>query len=247
MEKQDQIKIISALFWPLVFVSIMWGVWGMMRPEWTVYGILPQTFSGLKGILFSPFLHDPRDIHHILNNSLPFLFMGWALFYFYRSMAWKVLLGIWFLEGFWVWLSVSDVAYHIGASGILYGLAAFLFTSGVIRKQTNLMGLTLLIVFLYGGMIWGIFPYDVTISWQSHLFGSIAGILLAYRFRKEGWQRTKYEWEDEPVQDDFSALRERHENVISGKIPDPNLEEEKNESPSITIHYEYSENKKVRE
>ena len=228
MDKSEIRKILSALWVPLVFVAICWIVWlldSQYHLKLFYYGVHPLDLKGLRGILFAPFIHDAWDVSHILNNTTPFLFLGWALFYFYREIAWKVFLFVWFFAGFWVWL-IADDHYHIGASGILYGLASFLFYSGVIRRQTNLMGLTLLVTFLYGGMIWGIFPYDIRVSWQSHLFGGIAGLVFAIFYRHIGIQREKYEWEKEEVEKSFSELIQMHENALSGKIEEESQKEE---------------------
>lgn len=98
------------------------------------------------------------------------------------------------MTNLWVWAAARS-AYHIGASGLVYGFASFIFFSGMIRKNIKLMALSLLIVFLYGSMVWGIFPIDYRISWEAHLYGSIAGLLLAIYFRKEGEQKEIYSWD----------------------------------------------------
>lgn len=241
MNKNELRSILAALTVPTLFVAICWLIWYFdsfgSRTAY-LWGIHPRSAEGLLGIISSAFIHDPKDISHILNNTTPFLFLGWALFYFFKESAFKVLFGVWIMGGFWVWLVGQTDSYHVGASGILYGLASFLFYSGIIRRQVNLMGLTFLVTFLYGGMIWGIFPYDIRISWESHLFGGIAGLILAIYFRKTGMQPPTYDWDKEVVIESFSELNQRHQDVIEGKIPDPNIvsEENKNES-TINIVY----------
>lgn len=193
----DLKKIISSFFVPSIIVAIMFAVKiyeatsGNMLSD---YGILPRHFQGLRGIIFIPFLH--ADWEHLFSNAVPLLICGAALFYFYREIAWKVLLIIYIASGVWLWLGGRE-NYHIGASNIVYGLAAFLFLSGIIRKNTSLIAVSLLVVFLYGSMIWGLLPILQKISWEGHLFGSLAGILCAVVFRKEGLQREKYDWENE--------------------------------------------------
>lgn len=108
--------------------------------------------------------------------------LGWALLYFFPHLAGRVVLGSWLVSGVWVWLS-ARANFHIGASGVVYGLAAFLFTSGLLRKQRTLMGLSLLVVFLYGGLLWGMFPLFPSISWESHFWGAAAGVALAFIYR----------------------------------------------------------------
>jgi membrane associated rhomboid family serine protease len=143
-------------------------------------GVLPRRVDGLFGILCSPFVHG--DTEHLFNNSVPIFLLGWGLMYFYPRVAGPVVLASWLVSGMWVWISARS-NYHIGASGVVYGLAAFLFVSGLLRRQRTLMGLSLLVVFLYGSMVWGIFPLVPRISWESHLWGAVAGTLMAVLYR----------------------------------------------------------------
>jgi membrane associated rhomboid family serine protease len=133
-----------------------------------------------------------------MNNSVPFLILCWTLFYFYKPIAWKIFTSSWVLTGLFVWISARE-AYHIGISGVLYSLLFFIFFSGVFRKEARLLTVALLVVFLYGSMVWGIFPYDWTISFESHFFGAITGIVLAYFNRKEKatFKKVKTQWEVE--------------------------------------------------
>lgn len=144
------------------------------------YGTYPRTFHGAVGILLSPFVHG--DLEHLVNNSIPLFVLGWALLYFFPRLAGRVILASWLVSGCWVWLSARS-SYHIGASGVVYGMAAFLFTSGLLRRQRALMGLSLLVVFLYGGLIWGVFPLFPKVSWESHLWGAVAGTAMAFLYR----------------------------------------------------------------
>jgi len=150
-------------------------------------------------VITSAFVHG--DLKHLISNSLPLLVLGAGLFYFYRTLAWRVFFGVYLLGGFWLWLGGRE-SYHIGASGLVYGLTTFLFFSGVLRRDIRLMALSLLVVFLYGGMVWGIFPLFIGISWEAHLFGAFAGVLFAFVYRKEGPQRKIFEWENEMEDDD---------------------------------------------
>ncbi len=114
----------------------------------------------------------------------------------------KITAWTWFLTGLFVWLAGRD-AWHIGASGLVYGLASFLFFSGIIRRYFRLIALSLLIVFLYGSMVWGIFP-DIykNVSWESHMLGFASGIILAIWYRKEGPQEPVYEWMEESFEEE---------------------------------------------
>jgi membrane associated rhomboid family serine protease len=191
-------RILLSMLLPGVFVFIMWLVKiieVLFDLDLSNLGIFPLSVKGLPGIIFSPLIHS--DFGHLFNNSLPLFFLGTALFYFYSEIAVKVSLWTYFLTGFFVWLA-GRAAWHIGASGLIYGLASFLFFSGLIRKYFRLVALSLLIVFLYGSMVWGIFP-DVyrNVSWESHMLGFMSGIILAVNYRKEGPQEPVYEWLDE--------------------------------------------------
>ena len=143
--------------------------------------------------------------------------LGIAIFYFYREVAWKLYLGAILITGLWVWVFARP-SYHIGASGMVYSFASFVFFSGIFRKYYRLIALSLLVVFLYGSMIWGIFPIDYRISWESHLMGGLSGVLLAYFYRKIGPSPKKYDWEDEDEEDedqDFFNQIEKEEIVIN--------------------------------
>lgn len=167
----------------------------LFETNFSNYGIYPLTLRGLPGIIFSPFIH--ADFKHLFDNSLPLLLLSLALFYFYSEIAMKIFLWTYLLTGVLVWFGGRN-AWHIGASGIVYGLASFLFFSGIIRKYFRLIALSLLIVFLYGQMVWGIFPgIYKNVSWESHMLGVFSGIVLAVWYRKEGPQMPVYEWMEE--------------------------------------------------
>ena len=191
-EKQ---KLFASAFIPVLWVLVMWIVHLYQHFTGTVlseYGIYPRTLSGLRGIVFSPFLHG--DWNHLINNTYPMLFLGTALFMFYRKPAFKVLLFGTLVTGLWVWTGARS-SFHIGASGVIYVLAAFIFFSGIFTGNKRMIGLSLITVFVYGSMIWGVFPLERRISWESHLFGGIAGLALAAVYRREGPKKKKYSWE----------------------------------------------------
>jgi len=164
------------------------------------YGVLPRTIEGLKGILFSPFIHG--DWEHLTNNALPLFVLTATLMYFYKGIAKEVFLWSWLMSGLWLW-AIGRPSFHIGASGLLYALASFLFFSGFIRKHTKLMAISMFVVFLYGGMVWGIFPMKKHISWEGHLAGALAGLILAYWFKESGPPKQVYQYEiDELLEDE---------------------------------------------
>lgn len=176
---------------------IMWMVFGWeyyFGVSFNSYGILPRDLIGLRGVVFSPFLHG--DLSHIINNTYPILILGTAIFFFYKKAAKSVVLYSIIMTGLWVW-AFARSSFHIGASGLIYAWGGFLFLSGVLNKNTRMMGLSLLVVFLYGSLVWGVLPLEDGVSWESHLMGGIAGFVLAYVFRKEGPQRKKFKWEED--------------------------------------------------
>ena len=205
MDKELKKIIYSAVF-PFIFVFILWMVkiiemyFGL---DFSGYGILPLDTEGLRGIIFSPLLHG--NLKHLASNTAPLLVLGWGLFYFYRKAAYPVFFLSWIITGIWVWAFARE-NYHIGASTIVYALAAFHIASAIIRRENRLLAFMLLVFFLYGSMIWGFFPDfypERNISWEGHLMGTLAGIILAVFYRKVGPQRYVPDWdEDEEDEDD---------------------------------------------
>lgn len=176
-------KLITSAVIPAIVVLVLLSIFfldGAFGLDLYRFGTYPRSAQGLIGIITSPFIHG--DLEHVLNNCVPLFVLGWALLYFFPRLAGRVVLGTWLVSGVWVWLS-ARANFHIGASGVVYGLAAFLFTSGLLRKQRTLMGLSLLVVFLYGGLLWGMFPLFPRISWESHFWGAAAGVALAFIYR----------------------------------------------------------------
>lgn len=191
-------KLLLCIIIPGIFVFFMWLVKIieiLFEIDLSGFGIYPLTLKGVPGIFFSPFIH--ADFNHLFSNSLPLFLLGVALFYFYSEVALKVFILTFFLTGILVWVAGRD-AWHIGASGLVYGLASFLFFSGIIRRYFRLIALSLLIVFLYGSMVWGLFPgVYKNVSWESHMLGFFSGVVLAIWFRKEGPQAPVYHWLEE--------------------------------------------------
>ncbi len=166
-------------------------------------GITPLKFEGLTGILFSPLLHG--DFDHLFSNLVPTWLLTFGLFYYYRDTAIKIFPIAWLLPGILTWLLARGPFPHIGASGLVYTLAAFHIVSGVIRREKGLMAFAMLVVFLYGSIIWGVFPEffpEKNISWEGHLSGLITGVVLAVYFRKSGPQKKVWEWPEEEDEDD---------------------------------------------
>ncbi len=203
---------------PLYFVLLLWVIfWFEVKFgfNFNEYGIYPRTLSGLRGVLFSPLIHS--DIKHLLNNSIPLFVLLFSLIYFYKKVALKVFLYGAVLSGLLTWI-IARKAYHIGASSIIYLLFSFIFFSGIIRKNYRLIAVSLIVIFLYGGMVWYLFPVKEEISWEGHLSGFIIGLIFAFIYRKIGLQKFKYNWEEENYEeDDFDKLFDENGNL---KLPE---------------------------
>jgi membrane associated rhomboid family serine protease len=196
-------KFLLSLIIPGIFVFLMWlsrAIELLFEIDLSGLGIYPLSPKGLPGILISPFIHE--NVNHLFNNSLPLFILSVALFYFYSEIALRIFLLTYILTGALVWVGGRE-AWHIGASGLVYGIASFLFFSGIIRKYYRLVALSLLVVFLYGEMVWGLFPgIYKNISWESHMLGFASGIFLAVFYRNEGPQKPVYEWMEEEEEDE---------------------------------------------
>ncbi|HMC01944.1 MAG TPA: rhomboid family intramembrane serine protease [Flavobacteriaceae bacterium] len=196
MEGKEQFKFSTGVIgYPIAFVLIIWLVfWFEIRFgfDFTSFGVFPRTLSGLKGVLFSPFIHSGID--HLYHNTIPLFVLSSAVFYFYKPIAWKIFgYGI-LLSGLLTWL-IGRPAFHIGASGLIYVLVSFTFFKGIFAKHYRLIALSLLVVFLYGSMIWYTMPIKENMSWEGHLSGLITGISFALIFRREIAKPKKYVWE----------------------------------------------------
>ncbi|HQU99925.1 MAG: rhomboid family intramembrane serine protease [Bacteroidia bacterium] len=192
-------KTLFSFLVPILLLAIMWFIKLYeisMGIDLGVHGVLPRTLSGLQGILFSPFLHG--SINHLLSNTLPFLLLMAALIYFYEDIWLQSFIAMFLLSGIGLWCGGRD-SYHIGASGIIYALTGFLFTEGILRREVKYMAISLLVVFMYGGTIWAMMPMFKTISWEAHLFGFMAGVLMAIVYKNQGPKKTLYQWEKDEV------------------------------------------------
>ena len=199
---EERKRFLYSLVFPAFFLFIIWAVKFYeisMELSFVEGGVYPRKLSGLKGILLSPLIHG--DWKHLLDNSLPVLLLSLALFYFYRDIAYKIWILIYFIGGILLW-GVGRQAYHIGASGLIYGLAAFLLLSGVIRKVRSLMAISLLVVFWYGSMVWGLLPYDFEVSFEAHITGVVAGVILALIYRDQGPEPDRSTLDDEDEDDE---------------------------------------------
>lgn len=201
MIQTEKGRTLEAILYPLLVIVIMWAVFLIDRHfhlDLYKYGVKPQTVEGIKGIFLMPFIHGQRDFSHIINNSVPTFMLLGALIYFYREIAIYVVLFIWLGAGFLLWyLAINTQSYHIGMSGVIYGLFGFLFISGFFKKYLPLQAISLAVAFVYGSMIWGIFPMEQGVSWEGHLSGFLVGAIVAVAFRKKGPVPPKYRYEIE--------------------------------------------------
>ncbi len=175
----------------LLFAFIIWVVYWVeiqFDLNFNKLGIQPLYFLGLRGILFSPFIH--ANTSHLINNTIPLFVLSYLLFFFYRVVSWKVLIYGVLLTGFFTWL-IGEKGNHIGASGVIYMLFGFLIMSGILKKYYRLLSISLIIIFLYGSMIWYVFPIKDGMSWEGHLSGLLVGVLLSLTFRNRGINKPK--------------------------------------------------------
>lgn len=231
---------LQSLLFPALFVILIWIV-ELLQVSTGVrlisLGVIPREIAGLPGILTAPFIHSGYD--HLISNTLPLLVVGAGLFYFYPTLAWRVVVLVWSLTGIWVWLA-GRTSSHIGASGLIYGYVCFLFFSGLLRKDTRLIAISLLVTFLYGSLVWGILPVDQTVSWESHFFGAVAGTMCAFYFRKDGPQRKKAQWEIDEENELRDTMKINADQETITNISDNGIESNQGPSP-IHIRYIYKQ------
>jgi membrane associated rhomboid family serine protease len=204
--KFEEKQILYAFFFPallLVVIGLVWILEKGLDADWHRLGIYPRSEEGLWGILTGPFIHSGSS--HIFSNSAPILVLGWCLFYFYKDLGYLVFPLLWILSGIFTWCIGRD-SWHIGASCLIYAMAFFLFFSGIFRRYIPLTAVSLIVVFLYGSIIWNMFPVaelvDYSISWEGHLSGAISGLICAAIFRKEGPQKPEETDEDEEEEEE---------------------------------------------
>ena len=184
-------RIFLAMAIPLFFLFILYMIKVLevgMDWNFTHLGIYPMEKEGVFGIFAHPLVHG--SFKHLFANSIPLLFLSWCLFYFYKDLGALIFFFIWIVCGILTFI-IGKPGWHIGASGLIYGLAFFLFFSGIIRKYIPLIAISLLVTFLYGGLVWDMFPLFArdSVSWEGHLSGAIAGTMAAFLFKNKGPQK----------------------------------------------------------
>lgn len=220
--------LIVLLIWTVFFIEVRFGI------NFNTYGIYPRTFTGIQGIFFSPFIHG--SIEHLFNNTLPLAILSAALLYFYQDISFRVILFGFFMTGIITWC-IGRPSYHIGASGIIYLLASFIFFKGILTRHYRLVALSLVVVFIYGGLLWYIFPVKDGISWEGHLAGFVSGLVLALTLKAKLPAVKKFAWEAEDyneAEDEFLRHFDEDGNFIEKK-EEPYADN--NDRIDITYHY----------
>jgi membrane associated rhomboid family serine protease len=245
MSRISRHTILLKELFPFTFVVLIWlihVIQGFLETSWADYSLFPRTLHGLAGIFTSPMLH--ADWGHLLGNTVPLILLGLLLFNNYKEISGKVFWLVYFSNGILLW-SFAREAFHLGASGVVYGIAFFLIFSGFIRKIPRLTMISFLIIFLYGSMVWGVFPFDPHVSWEAHLYGAITGLVLAIALRKEGPQPAKY-WNEEENEEREHLLEENEEREHlkeerEKEAENAGEEESTEKGRIIHINYEYKE------
>jgi len=215
-------QFINSIFIPFIIGIIMILCFILEKGmDWDFHtaGVFPRRIENLWGVFTLVFVH--ADWSHLANNVISFVLLGCLLYYFYKELASKVLILSYLFSGLILWFIGRD-SWHIGASGLIYSIAFFLFFSGIIRKYVPLIAISLVVAFIYGSMVWHIFPWQQQdpISWEGHLAGGIIGLVLSVLFRNEGPQKPIKIWEAE-TDDTVEFWNE-------------NIEEHENESEQTT-------------
>lgn len=222
MNTEKQLKLTKSIFLiPIAYVLIIWIIYGIeiaFGYNFNKYGVYPRNLMGFRGVFLTHFIHS--NTSHLFNNSIPLFVLLSSLFYFYKEVAYKVLFFGGFFAGFITWM-IARESYHIGASGIVYVLFSFVFFSGIIKKHYRLVALSLIVIFLYGSMIWYILPIKDGISWEGHLSGLLVGLFFSILYRNKGIVKEVHQF----TETDFDLLFDENGNFAPPKI-EKRVEEE---------------------
>jgi len=199
------------------------------------FGILPRTATGLIGIFTGPFIHSTDGYSHLFNNSIPIFILTWLLFYNFRDIAPKVFIIVFLGTGILVWLFARQ-NYHIGMSGVIYGLTSFLMLGGFLTKNLRVAAISLLVIFLYGSLIWGIFPVNPQISFEGHFFGFFTGAILAILYRKKLPQPDKFRYE---IEEELGLVKQEDEYWNTDGIKQEDAFQQPNQSSTDPLQVVY--------
>ena len=196
--KRAQANFRLALKVSFLFLAALWLVFlldALFGLKLNRFGLRPGSVPGLIGVVTAPLLHG--NLSHIFSNSISLVVSLTAILYLYPNSSARVIPIIWLGSGLMAWL-IGRPSMHFGASGLIYGLLAYVFFSGILRRDMRSVAVSLLVGFLYGSMIWGVLPIRPHMSWELHLSGGLMGVLLAFLYRK--WDRVpviRYDWEED--------------------------------------------------
>ena len=222
MNDDNQLKLKSSIFLiPFVYVVSIWLLYWIeitFSFNFNKYGVFPRTLSGFRGVFLTHFIHS--NTNHLFNNSIPLFVLLSSLLYFYKEVAYKVLFFGGFFTGFITWM-IARESYHIGASGIVYLLFSFVFFSGMIKKHYRLVALSLMVIFLYGSMIWYVLPIKEGMSWEGHLSGFLVGVFFATIYINKGIVKEEYQFNET----DFDSFFDENGDFSPPKI-EKRVEEE---------------------
>jgi len=225
-------KFLHSLVFPTFFLFVIWSIKFVeifLNTNFHKLGIYPLKAEGLIGIIFAPLIHG--DLNHLISNSVSLYVLMIGVFYFYSRVSYRVFIFSYIITGFWVWISARP-AYHIGASGLIYAFGAFLVTSGILKRDKRLMALSFIVIFIYGSMIWGVFPNKPQISWESHLLGMFSGIVLSFYYRNEPmpWvEKVKVFKFEEYYTDDFWNKPYNEPNITTNNTINYQIKEKDND------------------
>jgi len=227
--EQEKIKFFNAIKATAIFIILIWAIHLLQitfqfRPGY--FGLYPRRIFGLRGILLSPLMHS--NFGHLISNTVPMAVLMTMLFYFYHRIAARAFAMIYLLTGITVWLFARPV-FHIGASGVVYGLLSFIFWMGVFRKSIKSIILTLIVTILYSGLITGILPNQQGISWESHLLGAITGIFAAF------WFKGDFEEDEAKLYADTSNKNEEELIYFLDRDTFERTKSERNRQPDIEL------------
>ena len=198
-----------ALRLSLAFAALLWAIQLLnlaLDLDAAPFGVAPRTLAGLTGLVFAPLVHG--GFEHLLANTLPIVILGTAMLHLYPRSSPIVLPAIWIGPGLAVWLFASG-GVHLGASGLVYGMVAYVFTAGLIRRDRRAIAASMIVAFLYGASVWGVLPIQRGHSWETHLAAALIGLALAFALRdRDVPPRVRYDWEDEPGIVDLEPIDE---------------------------------------
>ena len=198
LSRRSKLNFVLALRIALGFLALLWVIFivdAVLGLRLGRFGLQPGSVSGLVGLVTAPLLHGSAS--HILSNSLPLLISTTAILFLYPNSALRAIPAIWLGSGLIAWV-IGRPSFHFGASGLAYGLLTFILVSGVLRRDMRSVAVALMVWFLYGTLVWGIFPIRPKMSWELHLGGAVMGLIMAFFYRN--WDRppmVRYEWEDD--------------------------------------------------